>query len=430
MFGVVADDTTGANDIGVMFCKNNYLVKIVSFEKDMIIDADADVIIIDTDSRLDSPERAYQKVFEATILLRRIGCQTFHKKTCSVFRGNVGQEFDAMLDALQETFMVVSLAFPKNGRKTIDGIHTVHGKLLEESEFAKDPVHPLCRSDLKGILEYQSKRKVGLVSLDTVRMGITATREAIEEAKKTVNYCIVDGETQKDLTILAGAVKGFSVLAGSSGLAEEIPKFAPPKSKVDLLSKYDIASDTNGVLVVSGSLMPQTFQQTEYLITAGIPAKILDARLIFDKDAQEIQREEIIIDVCEHLIHGTDVLIMAENRPDFVSETKLIGRSKGYDELTISKMVSAELAEIAERVVVAVKLKRLVVAGGDTAGTVCRKLGINGNYVLEEIETGLPSGLSIGRQMLIVLKSGSFGKREFLMKAIDHLKAISSENRG
>lgn len=54
-----------------------------------------------------------------------------------------------------------------------------------------------------------------------------------------------------------------------------------------------------------------------------------------------------------------------------------------------------------------------------------RKLGIEGNYVLKEIEPGLPSGLSIGKEMLIVLKSGSFGKADFLVKAIDHLKDLT-----
>lgn len=33
IIGVVADDTTGANDIGVMFSKNGYLTKIVGFDE-------------------------------------------------------------------------------------------------------------------------------------------------------------------------------------------------------------------------------------------------------------------------------------------------------------------------------------------------------------------------------------------------------------
>ena len=52
-------------------------------------------------------------------------------------------------------------------------------------------------------------------------------------------------------------------------------------------------------------------------------------------------------------------------------------------------------------------------------------LGIKGNYILEDMETNVPSDLAIGRNMSIVLKSGSFGKRNFLYKAIEHLKNIN-----
>ena len=135
MIGVAADDATGANDIAIMFTKSGYKVKVLAYEEDMNIFKDVDVLIIDTDSRLDEPALCYHKVYKAVAMLREIGCSMYHKKTCSVFRGNIGVEFDAMLDALNEDFAIISLAFPKNGRQTINGIHTVYGKKLEDSGF-------------------------------------------------------------------------------------------------------------------------------------------------------------------------------------------------------------------------------------------------------------------------------------------------------
>lgn len=424
MIGVVADDTTGANDIGIMFSKNNYLTKIVTFEEELELSNDADVMIIDTDSRLDAPEVAYRKVFAATRQLQAIGCTLFHKKTCSVFRGNVGREFDAMLDALGEEFMVVSLAFPKNGRQTIHGIHTVHGKLLECSEFANDPVHPMRRSDLLRILQDQTQRNVGLVDITLVREGKEELGIALDAARALYNYCIVDAEHQEDIAVLASAVKGFTVLGGSSALAEELPKFWPAKQPYDVLKRLDFKED-NGVLVVSGSLTPQTAAQTAYLRSCGFPVITLDTRNIFD-EAWVKQEGKILAEKAATLLAaGIDVLLMADNRPEVVTETKLLGQKNGMEDMTISKSVSAALADITEAVVVKTGLKRLVIAGGDTSGTICRKLGIKGNIVIQEIETGLPSGLALGREMLIVLKSGSFGKPEFLQKAVDHLKALS-----
>ncbi len=105
--GVVADDITGANDIGSMFAKGRYLVHVYASEgvdrmQSFIADKQPDVSIVDTNSRLDTPAVAYDKVFTATHRLRQTGCRRFFNKTCSVFRGNIGVEFDAMLDALDE----------------------------------------------------------------------------------------------------------------------------------------------------------------------------------------------------------------------------------------------------------------------------------------------------------------------------------------
>ncbi|WP_372714698.1 four-carbon acid sugar kinase family protein, partial [Ilyobacter sp.] len=148
MIGVIADDTTGANDIGIMFRKNGYSVKILTFQEDMQPENNCDVLIIDTDSRLDPLELSRFKVYKSAEILKKAGCEIFHKKTCSVFRGNIGVEFDAMMDALKKDFAIISLAFPKNGRTTIHGIHRVNGELLENSNFANDPVHPMTSSDL------------------------------------------------------------------------------------------------------------------------------------------------------------------------------------------------------------------------------------------------------------------------------------------
>jgi uncharacterized protein YgbK (DUF1537 family) len=424
LIGVVADDTTGANDIGVMFSKSQSTVKVVTFEENLKLEKDANVIIVDTDSRLDSLELSYQKVYHAAKMLEQLGCTMYINKTCSVFRGNIGSEFDAMLDALNEEFAVIILAFPKNGRKTINGIHTVHGNLLEDSEFANDPVHPLKQSNLVSILQEQTKRKVTNIDLSIVRQGTELLRKKIVEVRKIFNYCIIDSETQEDLKIVANACRDIKILAGSSAIAEELPKYIKlvptdnPKNKLNI-------SDSNGVLVVSGSLTPQTKRQTEYLINSGIATIIVDSRTVFCKAEKEKEVVRAYREAITYLENGKDVLVMANNDKEIVRETKEIGSKNLLDELTISKSVSAALAEITEKIVSDTGLQRLVIAGGDTSGTVTRQLGITGNYVLEEIETGVPSGLAIGRNLLIVLKSGSFGSPEFLKCAIDHLKMIS-----
>lgn len=421
MIGVVADDTTGANDIGIMFSNNQYSVKVITYQENMELIKDADVLIIDTDSRLDTPALSYDKVFNATKQLKELDCSMYYNKTCSVFRGNIGAEFDAMMDALEENFAVISLAFPKNGRTTLNGIHKVHGKLLENSEFANDPVHPTKKSNLVDILQEQTKRSVSFIRLEVVQQGAEVLRKAINEAKKTSTYCIIDAVTQDDLTIVAEASAEFKVLAGSSAIAEELPKFLNIKKVPNPLNNIKIKDD-NGVLIVSGSLTPQTKDQTSFIINQGVKTFVLDSRNIFSDDSYQVEVSHLVENASEVLSSHKDVMIMADSKSEVVAETKAIGENFKMDPLTVSKLVSAALADATKQIADKISLKRLVVAGGDTSGTVCRKLNIQGNYVLREIETGLPSSLAIGPNMLIVLKSGSFGKEDFLLRAVEHLK--------
>ncbi len=429
--GVVADDITGSGDIGIMFAKHGYAVRIFSVETDLetlperLRGERTDVVIVDTDSRMDKPDVAYAKVQRATAALQKAGCEVFWKKTCSVFRGNVGPEFDAMLDQLGESFGVAIAAFPKNGRCTRQGLHFVHGKPLHESEFARDPVHPMTEPDLVKVVSRQTKRKVGLVPLDTIRHGAAAIQSALTEARGAgVNYAICDAETQEDLGRIAEAVGTEQVLLGSSALAEELPGVWTRPEPFDPLAGLDLAG-TGGTLVIAASVMPQTQAQIAALEAAGATILTLtnDAALRDPEGAVDRLTAEAVAS----LQAGKNTVVRSENRPDAVDAAKRLGAELGMDGVAVSKRISTSLAKVADQVLAATGSQRLITLGGDTSGAVCRQLGITETVVLEEIQPGLPSSLVPGaRPLLLVLKSGSFGAPDFVLKAIDHLQRLGA----
>lgn len=384
---------------------------------------DTNVIIVDTDSRLDSPTVSYQKVFNATKKLKDAGCKTFFNKTCSVFRGNIGKEFDAMLDALDEEFAVVSLAFPLNGRQTRHGIHSVYGTNLEFTNFFKDPVHPMTESSLVSILRKQTNRKVGYIDIEIVRQGSKRLKEEIEKKKQEANYCIIDSETQDDLKVVAEAVKDNRVICGSSALAEELPKFYPEETINIKIPEIDVENDY-GVLVVAGSLTPQTKAQILFLENERIEQIVIDSRELFTTDNIDIRK--YIDQAKNYLKAGSNVLIMPHNSEDVVKETKLLGETRGYSSIETSKIVSGILAEIVAGIVQEISLKKLIVAGGDTSGAVISRLNLKGNYILEEVDVGVPAVQAMDKDILMVLKSGSFGKDSFLMDAINRLNNLGA----
>ncbi|HYF91095.1 MAG TPA: four-carbon acid sugar kinase family protein [Symbiobacteriaceae bacterium] len=426
--GIVADDITGSGDIGVMFAKHGYAVRIFSAETDLnslpdpLAGKRTDVIIIDTDSRLDLASVAYEKVRRATAALRRAGCTRFWKKTCSVFRGNVGAEFDAMLDELGAPFGVAVAAFPKNGRQTHCGLHYVHGKLLADSEFAHDPVHPMTESSLVSLVQGQTRRRVGLLALQEVRSGPAAVKRGLDQLRRDgIHYAVCDAMTQDDLETIAEAAAEEAVLLGSSALAEELPGVWTLPADFNPLAGFDLKSP-GGTLVIAGSVMPQTRAQVEALQADGARVITLEgAAALADADATT---ERLAAEAAARLAAGENVVVRTENWPEAVGATRRLGAESGLSPVEVSRHLSGLLARIAGRVLRQTGSRRLITLGGDTSAAVCRALGITETLVLDEIEPGLPATLAPDLPLLLVLKSGSFGKPEFVQKAIHHLERL------
>jgi Uncharacterized protein conserved in bacteria len=426
MIGVVADDITGANDIGIMFAKSGYRADVYSYDNFQGIagpNGKPDVLVLDTDSRFDDAATAYRKVYQATKILQELGVERFYNKTCSVFRGNVGAEFDAMLDALGERSAAVVLGFPKNGRVTKNGIHYVHGKKLEDSEFRHDPVHPMTESNLLRILQAQTARSLSLVTHRTVEAGEAAVRAEWQRLSRESAYVLFDVGSQRDLEIIAKALYDCKVIGGSSALVEELASLDPKASLGSLT--VPAARPGLGTLVVAGSLMPQTAAQIDHFKAHCGQVFELRTMDLLDAQTRESLVRETADALCERIRAGESVLLHASNDPAIVQATKSAGRAAGLSNTDVSQLVSGTLAETAYRVVLDTGLNRLVVAGGDTSASVCRKLGIRGMTVWKEIQPGLPSCITLtAHPMLIVLKSGSFGTAAFLEQAIAHLKEI------
>lgn len=423
MIGVVADDITGANDMGAMFTIGGYTADVYGY--DDAIDFSygrPDVIILDTNSRLDAGDEAYDKVRHAVERLQEIGCTLFFNKTCSVLRGNIGREFDAMLDQLGQDFALVVVGFPKNGRKTVNGIHYVHGVPLAESEFRNDPIHPMTDSNLVKILQAQTTRRVGLIEHSFLEQGVQALRSRAEEIRNDYHYVIIDVEDQESLRTIAQAFKDEYCLCGSSALGEELPGVL--KEARDTQATLPVADyDGQGILCVAGSLMPQTRSQVEYSVREGLIPYELDTVLLMEAS----HRQEVLADLKQAIIssmqNGRDVVLHSSNDSDVVAKTKKLGAERGLTDAQVGRIVSQSLTQVVVGCLQETGQIRFLIAGGETSNAICQGLGISGMRVWKEIQPGVPSCYSLEQEpRLFVLKSGSFGKPDFFVHALEHMK--------
>ena len=331
-------------------------------------------------------------------------------------------EFDAMLDALGLEFAVVVLGFPKNGRTTVDGIHYVHGKRLEDSEFRNDPIHPMRRSDLVGILQSQTKRKVALLDHTVVSQGSDKLRDEIHRMRSLCQYLILDVKDQVALATIARAVHDEPVLCGSSAIAEELPPVWGPSQSRAQPPVLPLVEGV-GILITAGSLMPQTAAQIEHLRQQGGPSLELDTGRLFDRAEREAEITRLSNAASAGLRVGNDVIVHSPNDPQALETAHKIGLAHSASKTEVSRRVSEALAEVTARVLAETGQNRLVVAGGETSAAVCSRLGVDAMRVWKEIQPGLPSCVSLGDPArMLVLKSGSFGKPDFFERALEHLR--------
>ncbi len=423
---VVADDITGANDIGGMFAKSGCVAGVFPWSESLTA-ADfegLDVVVVDTDSRFDDPKTAYGKVYRAASLLRGVGFDLYFNKTCSVFRGNIGAEFDAMQDALGVPCSMVVLGFPANGRTTLHGVHYVNGIRLDQTSFVRDPIHPTLEPELTKIIAKQSSRKSAVFPYEWLELPREEQAAALARLKKENAYVVFDVRDQRDLRIIAELLQNEPNLCGSSAIGQELPLVWGMGGEPAL--PLHPVQDAAGTLLLAGSLTPQTNGQVDYLCAHGVKAGRLDSLRLFDPAEREREVLRLSALAAEETGAGRPALVYTEKDPALVKATKEQGYARGMSDEEVGRLVSETLAEIARRTLAQTGGRKLVVAGGDTSATVSRRLGIWKMVILKEIEPGVPTMYGYGEpgELLLVLKSGSFGSEAFLEKAEAALRAL------
>src|ERR1700744_1482682 len=139
MIGVIADDLTGAAEIGAVGLRHGLRAEIVRSGEPS---GHTDIVCVDTDSRSCKTDEARHRAASAAKLLRAAGARWIYKKVDSVLRGHVTAEVEAVMRQLKLERALLLPANPSLGRTIRDGHYFVRGKLIHKTEFARDPEYP------------------------------------------------------------------------------------------------------------------------------------------------------------------------------------------------------------------------------------------------------------------------------------------------
>ena len=420
LLGAVADDFTGATDLCSMLVRGGMrTVQLIGVPAASDKPPDADAVVVALKSRTAPVRQAVEDSLAALDWLRRGGARQFFFKYCSTFdstdQGNIGPVADAMIAALGCGFALACPAFPTNNRTVYLGYLFAGSVLLNESGMEHHPLTPMTDANLVRVLGRQTDGTVGLVPYATVEQGAMAIRKAMTGLKEQGRrYAIVDAVSDAHLMAIGEAAEHHALITGGSGVAMGLPANFRRAGLLNEQGDPAALPPVSGhAAVLAGSCSRATLAQLGFA-RGHVPALELDP--LTTPDAVALARGAL--DWAEGKLGDAPVVVAASAPPDKVSALQQkLGREAA------GALVEDALARIAESLV-ARGVRRLVVAGGETAGAAVARLGVRSLRIGAEIDPGVPWTYAegSGEPMLLALKSGNFGATDFFLKAFAMLE--------
>ena len=418
LLGCIADDFTGATDLANTLVKNGIrATQLIGVPKKQTDFGDAEAVVVALKSRTALAAEAVLESLAALRWLQENGARQIFFKYCSTFdstpAGNIGPVADALMDALNTKFAIVCPAFPGAGRTIYLGHLFVSGELLSDSSMRNHPLTPMEDSRLVRLMAAQSRGEVGVVPYLAVDEGVAATKAAMQKLIDAgMSYGVVDALSDRHLMTIGEAIASHALITGGSGVALGLPENFRRAGLLGEAAAPSLPQAKGRAVVLAGSCSTATLGQIAHASKLWPNQKLDPDRIAAGDDvAGEIARWAM------RQPENTPLLIYGSAPPEEVRATQArYGREKA------GAMMEEALGKIAAKLVEG-GARRIIVAGGETAGAVVSNLSIEGLKIGREIDPGVPWTESIGEPKLaLALKSGNFGAVDFFPKAFGMLQ--------
>ncbi len=438
-WGCIADDVTGATDLASHLVSGGMRVlqwldapRTSSDEDRRVSDrtgglaamdlegmGDVDAVVVALKIRSVAPDDAIRQSIDALGHLVAAGCDRFFFKYCSTFdstpQGNIGPVSEALMDALGVEQTIFCPAFPRNGRTVYQGHLFVGHELLDQSPLRDHPLNPMTDANLPRWLQRQTKRRVGMLPYAVVALGKEAIADAFERLRRDrVALVVVDACDETHLESIARATEGWTLLTGGSAIASHFLASGGP-AECEVPDSFATASPVDAVggdWILSGSCSPATRRQIEAIKPRCRWLQVTVDEAIADCDAvlQRVLRwaSDISEDYLPRMIFST------------ISPEELSVVQARHGAAEAARAIESLHGRIARALVDANHVRRLIVAGGETSGSVVAALGIRALRIGPPICPGVPWTRSLSEPSIaLALKSGNFGDDSFFEAALE-----------
>jgi D-threonate/D-erythronate kinase len=369
---VLADDLTGALEVGAKFATTGAGVKVTTNLRFPLNQVQEEAgLVIDTETRHMLPEHAGQAVFELGRAASEAGFRYVYKKTDSTLRGNIAAEFKGLCDAFPDSPLLFVPAYPKMGRTVRAGILCVNGIPVTDTSFARDGLNPVGESYIPRLLSAKCTQPI---------ISTTAGNLAM---RPSAGIYVCDGETDADLEVAARRFvqsASFRLAASPAGFADhlapllDLPRTTPPS--LPMLRR---------VLVVNGSRNEVSIGQIQHASRQG------------------------------WAMRSVDELANMNGEPGWMILDQPVGNCNPVD---FARQLSMTVKSILSRE----EFEAIVAFGGDTAYAILDAFGITDVLPIGEVQEGVPistmprtpAWLKGNGPFCLISKAGGFGPVDVL----------------
>nr|WP_238528202.1 four-carbon acid sugar kinase family protein [Acetonema longum] len=414
---MIADDFTGALDTGAQFAAHGVRTRVVVGPDVDFAAAQAEVLVVDTETRHLPARQAYDIVAQLTVQAEQAGVPYIYKKTDSALRGNIGAELTALLRASGRWQLPFLPAFPQMGRVTVGGIHLVDGVPVTESPFGADPFEPVRHSVVTELITEQSC--VPAHSFPALTSG-----DPVPEAE---GILVFDADSPADLLSTGRQLVnngGLHIMAGCAGFGTVLPELLgiaadAPRQPPELHPR---------LLVVCGSVNPITMSQLRVAEKAGFTRIHLTPEQKLEADHWQSPRGQWEFQDIHRRLGENSLCIIDANDVGDNALTESYASARGIQAEGVRLGVVRSIGYLVSALFTSFALGTLLITGGDTLLQCMECVGVKELEPVCELEKGVVLSRFIYKDCsrYVISKSGGFGQETLL---IDLARKISGTTK-
>ena len=314
------------------------------------------------------------------------------------------------MDELDVATTVISPALPINGRTVYQGHLFVEDRLLQESGMRNHPVNPMDDSDLRRLMERQSRGKCAMINVQTLESGEATVRNKIKTLSAAgYRYIALDALNDQHLQLQGHALHDMKLVTGGSGLAAGLAHSWANATTAIL--PFVVTTPADSTVILSGSCSVRTQAQVETYRQLA-PALAVDV-------AGLLEKRWTLDGYSSHIIDWLKKQSAAQLAPMVYATTsvaELHNIQQRYGAEPSRLIVEALFSLLAKRLAQQ-GVSRFIVAGGETSGAVTEALDIRHFAIGAAVSPGVPWIRADCRELFLLLKSGNFGDDNFFARA-------------